>query len=114
MVDEKNAKLVHEGMQKVEGILSKSAFIAGDRFTLADVRLFTTMLRFDPVYFGHFKCNLQAVRDSPNILRWLRNVTAMPGVMETINMEHIKVPLSPPYGEGRSLLGTILLTVFDI
>lgn len=46
--------------------------------------------RFDPVYFGHFKCNLLAVRDCPNTLTWLKRIYAIPGVKDTVNMEHIK------------------------
>ena len=46
--------------------------------------------RFDPVYFGHFKCNLVAVRDCPAVLAWLRRVYNHPGVADTVNMEHIK------------------------
>lgn len=91
-LDEENAKKVCEGLKRVEGILAKSEFIVpGAPLTEADIRLYTTILRFDPVYFGHFKCNLLAVKDCPNILRWLRQVTATPGVKETINMDHIKV-----------------------
>lgn len=90
--DEENARKVYEGLRKVEEILSQSEFIipGANSLTEADIRLFTTMLRFDPVYFGHFKCNLLAVRDCPNTLRWLRQIAAMPGVKETINMTHIK------------------------
>jgi len=91
-VDEKNANLVHGGLERVEEILSQSRYIVGDQLTEADVRLYTTMLRFDPVYFGHFKCNLLAVKDCPNILRWLREqFSSTPEIKETINMEHIKV-----------------------
>lgn len=96
-VDEKNAKLVWEGLQRVEAILGRSSFLTGNSLTEADIRLYTTILRFDPVYFGHFKCNLLAVRDCPNILRWLREVTAIEGVKETINMEHIKVDIMGLY-----------------
>lgn len=89
-LDEENAKKTAEGLRHVEGILAKQPFIAGDHLTEADVRLFTTILRWDPVYFGHFKCNLLAVTDCPATLKWLRTIANMPGVKETINMEHIK------------------------
>jgi glutathionyl-hydroquinone reductase len=80
---------------RVEEILAKNEFIiVGEKLTEADVRLFTTILRFDPVYFGHFKCNLLAIKDCPNTLRWLRMMANLPGIHETINMTHIKVPLS--------------------
>jgi len=87
---EKNAKLVHEAQQRVETILGKNTFICGSQMTEADIRLFTTMIRFDPVYFGHFKCNLLAVHDCPNTLTWLKRMVAYPGLKDTINMKHIK------------------------
>lgn len=93
-LDAENAKKVFEALKRVEDVLSKQKYIvAGDRLTEADIRLFTTILRFDPVYFGHFKCNLLSVSDCPNVLRWLRMIANLPGVKETINMEHIKVKL---------------------
>lgn len=91
LLDEKNAKLVYEALKKVEAILSKQKCMVGDELTEADIRLFTTILRFDPVYFGHFKCNLLAVRECPNILRWMKMIVAIPGIKSTINMDHIKV-----------------------
>lgn len=91
-LDEENAKKVAEGLGKVETILAKNEFIIpGAPMTEADIRLYTTILRFDPVYFGHFKCNLLAVKDCPNILRWLRQISRIPEVRETINLDHIKV-----------------------
>jgi len=87
---EKNAALVHESQKRVEAILGQQNFICGDVLTEADIRLFTTMIRFDPVYFGHFKCNLLAVRDCPHTVAWLQRMVAYPGIKETINMEHIK------------------------
>lgn len=87
---ELNAKLVFESQQRVEAILGQSKFVCGDVLTEADIRLFTTMVRFDPVYFGHFKCNMLAVRNSPNTLDWLKRMVAVPGIKATINMEHIK------------------------
>lgn len=91
-LDEENAQKVHQGLAKVEKVLAHSSFIIPDApLTEADIRLYTTILRFDPVYFGHFKCNLLAVENCPNTLRWLRQISALPGVKETINMTHIKV-----------------------
>ncbi len=86
-----NVVKVKEGLERVEGILSKSPYIIGGGFTEADLRLFTTMIRFDPVYHTHFKCTFGTVSHSyPLILAWLRKVYQKPGVKETINMEHIK------------------------
>lgn len=95
-VDEENAKKVAEGLRRAEAILAKNEFIIpGASMTEADIRLYTTILRFDPVYFGHFKCNLLAVRDCPNILRWLRQLSRISEVRETINLDHIKVSRGP-------------------
>eukprot|EP01123_Difflugia_compressa_P002424 TRINITY_DN1313_c0_g1_i2.p1 TRINITY_DN1313_c0_g1~~TRINITY_DN1313_c0_g1_i2.p1 ORF type:complete len:165 (-),score=29.38 TRINITY_DN1313_c0_g1_i2:97-591(-) len=87
---EKNAIMVRDGLLKCEQILSKQPFIVCDRLTEADVRLFTTIVRFDPVYFGHFKCNLIAVKDLPHLFAWLKKIYNMEGVKETVNMKHIK------------------------
>lgn len=70
--------------------LAARRWLMGDAFTLADVRLFTTLIRFDAVYFGHFKCNQQRVEDYPNLRGYLRDIYQLPGVAATVNMEHIK------------------------
>ena len=74
----------------LEGILDRQAFLAGDQITEADWRLFTTLIRFDPVYVGHFKCNKSRIADYPNLSNYTRQLYQWPGVSETINMEHIK------------------------
>ena len=56
----------------------------------ADWRLFTTLVRFDAVYVGHFKCNLRRIADMPNLQGYLRELYQLPGVAETVNMAHIK------------------------
>ncbi|KAJ1963925.1 S-glutathionyl-(chloro)hydroquinone reductase [Dipsacomyces acuminosporus] len=90
-VYEKHCRTLFESLDRIEGILSKNEFLLGDRLTEADLRLFTTIVRFDPVYHGHFKCNLKQIGTGyPNILRWTREVYQLPGVKETVNMEHIK------------------------
>ncbi|KAI9016023.1 hypothetical protein DFJ74DRAFT_609072 [Hyaloraphidium curvatum] len=81
---------VFEGLDKVEAILSKSEFLAADTFTEADVRLFTTIVRFQSVYHGHFKCNIRTIYDYPSILRWARRIYQMPGIGETVDQQHIK------------------------
>lgn len=70
--------------------LSKWRFLVGDTITEADWRLFTTLIRFDPVCYVHFKCNLRRIADYPNLSRYLRELYAVPGISETVNMEHIK------------------------
>ncbi|MEM8839624.1 MAG: glutathione S-transferase family protein, partial [Pseudomonadota bacterium] len=77
-------------LDQVEDILSRQAFLAGDRITEADWRLFTTLVRFDPVYVGHFKCNIRRIEDYPNLSNYLRQLYQVPGVAETVNMDHIK------------------------
>jgi len=76
------------------GILEKrlagSRYLFGDRLTEADWRLFTTLLRFDPVYVGHFKCNIRRIADYPNLSGYLRDLYQHPGVAETCNLLHIK------------------------
>lgn len=79
-----------ESFDRVEDILSRQRFIAGDRFTLADIRLFVTLLRFDEVYVVYFKTNTRTVASSPNILNYLREIYQMPGVKETVDFDAIK------------------------
>ena len=74
----------------IEEILSDNAYLAGDRVTEADWRLLTTLIRFDAVYVGHFKCNIRRIADYPNISHYLRGLVATPGVRETIHIDHIK------------------------
>ncbi len=74
----------------LESILSKQRYLAGDRLTEADWRLFTTLVRFDPVYVGHFKCNRQRIADFTHLPNYLRDLYQRPGIAETVNMDHIK------------------------
>jgi putative glutathione S-transferase len=62
----------------------------GERPTEADWRLFTTLLRFDAVYFGHFKCNRNRIEDFPNLSRFLQTLYRVPGIAATVSMDHIK------------------------
>jgi len=70
--------------------LSGKRYLAGERLTEADWRLFTTLLRFDLVYHTHFKCNLRRIEDYPNLSHYLRELYQVPGVEETVNFTHIK------------------------
>lgn len=70
--------------------LGDNRYLAGEHLTEADVRLFTTIVRFDAVYYGHFKCNQLRIADYPNLSNWLREMYQWPGVAETVNLEHIK------------------------
>lgn len=89
-VYEENAKLVYETLLKVNAILEKNNFLCGDVMTEADIRLFPSVIRFDPVYYSHFKCNLIAVRELPHLSRWLKAIYEVPLIKSTVNMEHIK------------------------
>jgi putative glutathione S-transferase len=70
--------------------LSSRRYLCGDRLTEADIRLFTTLLRFDPVYVGHFKCNLRRIADYPHLSGYLRDIYQTGNIAETVNMAHIK------------------------
>jgi len=78
------------GLAEVEGILEGDRWLVDNRFTEADIRLFTTLVRFDPVYHTHFKCNARLIADSPALLGFVRDVAQVPGVMGTIAMDQIK------------------------
>ncbi len=73
----------------LEDRLSHSRYLMGDRITEADWRLFTTLIRFDPVYHLHFKCNKRRLVDYPNLWAYTRELYQWPGVAETVNMNHI-------------------------
>ncbi|MEA9776551.1 glutathione S-transferase family protein [Xanthomonas campestris pv. raphani] len=70
--------------------LSTQRYLCGNHLTEADWRLFTTLIRFDAVYVGHFKCNLRRIADYPQLSGFLRELYQMPGIAETVNFQHIK------------------------
>jgi glutathionyl-hydroquinone reductase len=74
----------------LEDRLSRSRYLCGDAFTEADIRLFTTLVRFDPVYHGHFKCNVRRIVDYRNLWAYTRDIFQMPGVAATVDLGHIK------------------------
>jgi putative glutathione S-transferase len=74
----------------LEQRLASQRFVAGNRLTEADIRLFTTLVRFDAVYYGHFKCNLRRIADYPNLWAYTRDVYQQPGVAGTVDFMHIK------------------------
>lgn len=87
--DEAVAALFDE-LDAVEKHLSKQRYLASDQITEVDWRLFTTLIRFDAVYHGHFKCNLRRIGDYPNLSNYTRELYQVPGVAETVNFDHIK------------------------
>ncbi len=79
-----------DALDTVEKTLSQQRYLTGSEITEADWRLFTTLVRFDPVYVGHFKCNLQRIVDYPNLWGYVRDLYQVPKIAETVNMTHIK------------------------
>lgn len=79
-----------DALDWVEQILSRQRYLTGATLTEADWRLFTTLVRFDAVYYGHFKTNRQRIVDYPAISNYLRELFQMPGVAQTVNFDHIK------------------------
>ncbi len=79
-----------ETLDWLEAELSGKRYLTGEKITEADWRLFTTLVRFDPVYVGHFKCNLKRIADYPNIFGYLCDLYQQPHVAATVNMAHIK------------------------
>ena len=73
-----------------EAVLEKQRYLCGNVLTEADICMFTTLLRFDSVYYVHFKCNLRHIWDYPNLWGFLRDIYQHPGVKETCNLDHIK------------------------
>jgi len=87
-------------LDAIEERLSRQRYLAGEHITEADWRLFTTLVRFDPVYVGHFKCNLRRIADYANLSNYLRDLYQVPGVSGTVNLHHIKAHY---YGSHRSI-----------
>ncbi len=77
-------------LDQLEIQLNKQRYLLGHQLTEADWRLFTTLIRFDAVYVGHFKCNQQRIADYPNISNYLRDLYQVKGIKQTVNMTHIK------------------------
>ncbi|MBV9687156.1 MAG: glutathione S-transferase family protein [Alphaproteobacteria bacterium] len=87
-------------LDSLEARLGGQRYLAGDRFTEADLRLFPTLVRFDAVYYSHFKCNLRRLADYQNLSNYTRDIYQMPGVAETVDIPRIKLGY---YGGMRNL-----------
>jgi len=119
---EEGCRAVFAALDWLEELLSRQRYLVGSRLTEADWRLFTTLVRFVAVYNSHFKCNLRRIVDYPNLSNYLRDLYQVPGIADTVNMDHIKrhyfmsmtainptriVPLGPlldfsaPHNRGR-------------
>src|ERR1700733_3973407 len=87
---EEAARGVFTAFDEIETRLSRQRYLVGNRVTEADWRLFTTLIRFDSVYYSHFKCNLRRVADYPNLWGYLRDLYQTPGIAETVSIDQIK------------------------
>ena len=87
---EQAARAIFVTFDRLEERLSRQRYLVGNQITEADWRLFTTLVRFDTVYYSHFKCNLRRVTDYPNLWNYLRDLYSVPGIAETVRIDHIK------------------------
>jgi len=87
---ENACRRVFEALDELEERLSRNRYLFGNRVVEADWRLFCTLVRFDVVYHGHFKCNLRRIIDYPNLQGYLMDLYQQPGIADTVNFDHIK------------------------
>jgi len=87
---EQAVSALFETLDWLDQRLSTQRYVCGDQLTEADWRLFTTLVRFDPVYVGHFKCNLKRIADYENLSGYVRDLYQHPGIQGTVHMDHIK------------------------
>ncbi len=87
---ERGFAILFAALDKVAAILDDNRYLTGERLSEADIRLFTTLVRFDAVYYTHFKCNLKRIVDYPSLWRFVCDVYGLKGIAETVNMNHIK------------------------
>jgi putative glutathione S-transferase len=99
---------VFETLDWLEGRLTRHRYLTGDNITEADWRLFTTLVRFDAVYFGHFKTNLRRIEDYACLNRYLNDLFKQPGIAATVDMDHIKTHY---YGSHRTINPTGIVPV---
>ena len=97
-----------DSLDWLEERLATWRYVAGCRITEADWRLFTTLVRFDAVYHGHFKCNIRRIEDYPNLSAYLRELYQVPGVAGTVNLDQIKTHY---YGSHRTINPTGIVPV---
>jgi glutathionyl-hydroquinone reductase len=84
------AEAVFEELDRLEALLAESRYLTGRSPVETDWRLFVTLVRFDAVYYSHFKCNVRRIVDYPNLWGYLRDLYAIDGVASTVNLDHIK------------------------
>jgi glutathionyl-hydroquinone reductase len=97
---EQSFRILFAALDSLEERLGRQRYLVGDRFTEADLRLFPTLVRFDAVYYSHFKCNLRRLADYHNLSNYTREIYQMPGVADTVDIPRIKLGY---YGGMRNL-----------
>lgn len=105
---EEAVRPLFETLDWLDERLGGRRFLTGDAITEADWRLFTTLLRFDPVYYSHFKCNVRRIIDYENLWRFTRELYGQPGIADTVNYQHIK---GHYYGSHRTINPTGIVPV---
>ena len=108
---EEAARGVFATLDELEARLSRQRYLVGRQITEADWRLFTTLVRFDSVYYSHFKCNLRRIVDYPNLWNYLRELYQVPGVAETVSIDQIKRHY---YGSQRQVNPTGIVPIGPI
>jgi len=89
-VYEEEVANVFAGLEKMDQILADKKYLLGDQLTTSDIRLFTTLIRFEHVYYGHFKCNIKHLTNFENVWRYTREIYNLPGIAETVDFYHIQ------------------------
>lgn len=89
-VYEEEVSHVFDALEKLDGILADKKFLLGDKLTTSDIRLFPTLIRFEHVYYGHFKCNIKHLTDFENVWRYTREIYNMAGISDTVDFYHIQ------------------------
>jgi putative glutathione S-transferase len=87
---ERAAYALFETLDRFEERLATRRYLFGARPVESDWRFFVTLIRFDAVYYGHFKCNLRRIADYPNLSGYLRDLYQIPGIAQTVDFDHIK------------------------
>ena len=87
---ERAVRALFNALDQIDERLKTKRYLVGNQMTEADWRLFTTLIRFDAVYYVHFKCNIRRIVDYPNLYGYLRELYQYEGIAETVNFDHIK------------------------
>ena len=107
-VYESEVRYLFDALDQLESHLSDREWLVGDRLTEADIRLFTTLVRFDSVYYGHFKCNIKRLVDYPNLWIFTKRIYNLKSISDTVNFDHIKTHY---YGSHKTINPTGVVPV---